>query len=281
MSLEIAPKAAEGRATWILIPLLVFHLALISMQVEDPSGMSLFRKSVLSAGVPILSASAAVWRGAKNTWGNYVWLIGAREENERLRAAVRDLTLREYALGQLRGQNARLLQLLAFKQAAEFRTIGARVIGRVPDFLSGVVFVDRGSDDGVQKNAPVLAGAGIVGRAVVVSRQQTQVQLISNADASVGAMLAASRSPGVLKGTGGLPLRLDYINNTEQVAAGDVVVSSGLDGIYPKGIPIGRVVKAQKGKAVFLDIEVDPFADLLRVEEVLVVLGIDPEVPKQ
>jgi len=277
VSLEIAPRAAEGRATWILIPLLVLHLALISLQVEDPGGTSLFRKCVLSAGAPLLSASAAVSRGAKHFWSGYIWLIGARAENERLRAAVRDLTLREQALGQMREQNARLARLLDFKEGAEIHTIGARVIGRVPDFLSSVVYIDRGSQDGVAVDAAVLAGAGVVGRAVVVSLRQTQVQLISNADASIGVMLAASRSPGVLRGSGGLTLRLDYINNTEQVSVGDVVVSSGLDGIFPKGIPVGRVTSVRRGKTVFRDIEVEPFADLLRLDEVLVVLGNEPE----
>ncbi len=176
-------------------------------------------------------------------------------------------------------QNRRLTRLLAFKESLPLHTIGARVVGRVPDFLAGVIYIDRGSLDGVPMNAPVLAAAGVVGRTVAVSLRQAQVQLISNADASMGVMLESSRSPGVLKGSGGASLSLEYINNSEQVAAGDILVSSGLDGIYPKGIPVGRVVRAQKGKSVFRDIEVEPFADLLRIEEVLVVLGKGPEAP--
>ena len=170
-------------------------------------------------------------------------------------------------------ENARLRRLLSFRESSGFSTIGARVIGRVPSFLAGMMYIDRGSADGLSVDMPVLSGAGVVGRTVAVTSRQSQVQLITNADASIGVMVATSHSPGVLKGNGGSLLRLDYINNTEEVAVGDVVVTSGLDGIFPKGIPAGRIVASSKGKTVFREISVQPFADLLRTEEVLVVLG--------
>ncbi len=273
MSLEVAPKAREARATLILLPLLALHLVLISLQIEDPGGTTLFRKTVVLAATPFLNGSAAMARGVSRLWRNYLWLVGARAENERLREAVRTLTLREQSLRQMKDENERLRRLLSFREHSGFRTIGARVVGRAPSFLSNVMYIDRGSADGVTVDMPVLSGEGVVGRTVVVSLRQAQVQLISNADASVGAMVASSHSPGVLSGAGETLLRLDYINNTEQVAVGDVIVTSGLDGIFPKGIPVGKVVKSRKGKTVFRDIEVQPFADLLRSEEVLVVLG--------
>lgn len=273
MSLEVAPKLKEGRATVVLIPLLVMHLALISLQIEDKGGTTLFRKWVLISGAPFLSASAAVSRGVAGIWGNYVWLVGARAENWNLRETLSALTLRDQALAEMKLENARLKNLLDFKENQGLQTLGARVIGRVPDYLAHMMYIDRGSADGVRVDTPVLSGYGAVGRTVLVSTHQTQVQLITNADASVGAMLSTSRSPGVLKGTGGSHLHLEYINNTEEVSAGEIVVSSGLDGVFPKGIPLGKVVSSKKGRTVFREIEIEPFADLLRTEEVLLIVG--------
>ncbi len=273
MSLEVARKAREARATLVLLPLLVLHLVLISLQIEDRGGTTLFRKTVVLVVTPFLNGSAAVARGVSHLWRSYFWLAGARAENERLHETVRTLKLRDQALRQMKDENERLLRLLAIREHSGFHTIGARVVGRVPSFLSNVMYIDRGSADGVTADMPVVTGEGVVGRTVVVSLRQAQVQLITNSDASVGVMVASSHSPGVLSGTGEMLLRLDYINNTEQVAVGDAIVTSGLDGIFPKGIPIGKVVKSEKGKTVFRDIEVQPFADLLRSEEVLVVLG--------
>lgn len=283
MSLEVAPKLKEGRAAIVLIPLLVMHLVLISLQIEDKGGTTLFRRWALITGSPFLSASSAISRGVMGLWGNYIWLVGARAENHNLRETLSTLTLQNQALADLKSENARLRQLLDFKESRGIQTLGARVVGRMPDYLAHMVYIDRGAADGVQVDTAAIAGYGAAGRAVLVSTHQAQVQLITNADASVGAMLATSRSPGVLRGTGGNLLRLDYINNTEEVSVGEMVVCSGLDGVFPKGIPVGKVVSSRKGKTVFREIEVEPFADLLRIEEVLLVVQsgskIDAEGP--
>ncbi len=275
MSLEVAPKLKEGRATIVLIPLLVMHLVLISLQIEDKGGTALFRRWVLVAGAPFMSASSWVSRGIAGLWQNYIWLVGARAENRSLRETVNALTLRDQALAEVKLENARLKGLLEFKESQSIQTLGARVVGRLPDYLAHMIYIDRGSADGVKVDTAVLSGYGAAGRAVVVSTHQAQVQLITNPDASVGAMLSTSRSPGVLKGTGGPLLHLEYVNNTEEVSIGEIVVCSGLDGVFPKGIPLGKVVSSKKGKTVFRDIEVEPFADLLRIEEVILVVRAD------
>ncbi len=283
MSLEAAPKLKEGRAAIVLIPLLVMHLVLLSLQIEDKGGTTMFRRWVLISGSPFLSASSAVSSGVAGLWGSYVWLVGAHAENHNLHQTVGTLTLQNQALADLKLENARLRQLLDFKENQGLQTLGARVVGRVPDYLAHMVYIDRGAADGVKVDMAVIAGYGAAGRAVLVSPHQAQVQLITNADASVGVMLATSRSPGVLRGTGGSLLHLDYINNTEEVSAGEIVVTSGLDGVFPKGIPIGKVVDSRKGKTVFREIEVEPFADLLRLEEVLLVVQsgnkVEPGAP--
>jgi rod shape-determining protein MreC len=139
--------------------------------------------------------------------------------------------------------------------------------------MSNVVYLDRGWEAGIGNDDPVVSAGGVVGRIILVSRYHCQVQLITNPDASIGVMVERTRSPGVLKGSGDHRLTLDYISNAEQVNVGDVVISSGLDRIYPKGLLVGRVAESHKGKSVFRVIQVEPSADLLHLEDVLVVTG--------
>lgn len=278
MSSELSPRVNGERAVAVLIPLLVLQLALLSLQIERPSGTVLFRSWALAAQAPVLSLSSRAARGIGDLWYDYVWLVGARAENEALRHAVNRMTLLNNAYEQSRLENVRLRRLLALSDPLPVEVLGARVTARAPSFLSNLVTIDRGSRQGVRVDAPVLSGEGIVGRVLLVSADQAQVQLISNPDAAIGVMLEQSRTPGVLSGTGDMLLELNYIGNTDPVAVGEVVLSSGLDGIFPKGMSIGRVVEVARGKGVFQEIRVKPLVDLIHLEEVAVLL--DPKDPE-
>ena len=270
MSIDLAPKVKEGRVVYVLIPLLVLHLTLISLQIEDPAGTTLLKKWMLLGGTPFFDLSSGISRGARGFWSNYIWLHGAREENLQLKESVRLLALRERQLVQAEEENARLHRLLDFRQQTGFQGVAAHVVGRVPGYLANVTYIDRGIDDGIRPDSPVVIETGVIGRVVLATRRHAQVQLITNPDASTGVMIERTRSPGVLKGTGNPFLELNYISNTEQVNAGDTVITSGLDGIFPKGLPVGKVVESHKGKSVFRSIQVEPYIDLLRIEDVLV-----------
>jgi rod shape-determining protein MreC len=268
--IEFAPKGKEGRAIFVLIPLLIMHLVLLSMQITDPAGVLLIRKWVLMAQSPFINVSSQVSAAVRGVWTNYIELHGAREENSRLQDTIRQLSLQQKQMEEMREENDRLRQLLAVTQLSPLTTLGARVVARTPDFLSNVLYIDRGQKDGIRVNSPVMSGLGIVGRIVLVSNQDSQVQLITNPDASAGVMLERTRLPGVLRGSGNSLLEMNYISNTEQVETGDLVVTSGLDGVYPKGLPVGKVVESHKGNSVFLIIKVEPSTDLIHLEEVSV-----------
>lgn len=276
MSIELAPKAREGRALYVLIPLLLLHLMLLSLQIEDPGGTLLLRKWVLLVEAPFLNVSAAVSASVGSVWRNYFWLRGARKENERLQDTLRQLSLQTNRLEELSQENQRLRKLVALKETLPFETIAARVVSRTPKFMSNVVYIDRGAKDGVAVDEAVISAEGIVGRTIMVTYLGAQVQLITNADASTGAIVDRTRSPGVLRGTGDSILDLNYIGNNEAISAGDMVLTSGLDGIYPKGLTIGKVIDSRKGNSVFRTIKVQPNADLLRLEEVSVILMKKP-----
>jgi rod shape-determining protein MreC len=273
VSIDLAPRPKEGRSLYVLIPLLVLNLALLSIQIEDPRGTLLFKKWVLAAEEPFIRISSGVANGTRSLWTNYFWLLGARRENEHLLSRVRDLSLQVGGLQQERDENSRLRKLLSMQSTIPLQSVGARVVGRTPDYLANTIFIDRGLSSGIHVDDAVLSDNGIVGRVVLVSRNHSQVQLITNADASTGVMVEQSRAPGVLKGAGGPLLNLDYISNTEQVDAGEVVVSSGLDRIYPKGLPVGKITASQKGKSGFRSVQVEAFADLIHLEDVIVVVG--------
>jgi rod shape-determining protein MreC len=272
VSIEFASRG-EGRIPYVVIGLLLLHLALLSIQVEDPAGTLLFKSWVLTAGAPLMNGSASVSREFGDLWTGYLWLHDAREENVRLNDSVRQLVLANRDLAQVREENERLRRLLDVNAVTPYRTLGARVVSRAPNFLSQTLFLDRGTADGIRMNQPVISSGGVIGRTVLVTRYGCQVQLLTNGDASVGVLVERTRTPGVVRGTENLLLDLDYISNTEEVNIGDVILTSGLDGIYPKGLPVGRVVDSQKGRTGFRTVKVEPGADLVRIEEVLIVLG--------
>jgi rod shape-determining protein MreC len=273
VSIELAPKEKEGRAIFVLVPLLIMHLVLLSFQITDPTGMLLIRRWVLAAQSPLINGSSQISAAVRGVWTNYIELHGAREENRQLQDTIRRLSLQQKQMEEMRQENNRLRQLLSVTELSPMATIGARVVARTPDYLSNVLYINRGQRDGIQVNAPVMSGVGIVGRVVLVSNKDSQVQLITNPDASVGVMLDRTRLPGVLRGSGNSLLELNYISNTEQVELGDWVVTSGLDGVYPKGLPVGKVVESRKGNSVFLIIKVEASTDLIHLEEVSVMRG--------
>jgi rod shape-determining protein MreC len=273
VSSELTANANKERAVLVLLPLLVLHLALLSIQIESSSGTLLAKTWVLAVQAPILSLSSDIAGGFRDVWQNYLWTIGARAENEQLQRAVHQLMLINSSYAQSQKENERLRRLLSINDRVEFKSRGARIVARTPAFLSNLVYIDRGSEDGVHADAAVLSGDGIIGRVLLVTKHESQVQLITNPDASTGALLERTRTPGVLRGSGDLLLEMAYVSNTETVEVGDIVVSSGLDGIYPKGLPIGIVVDSSKGKGVFRSIKVEPRIDLIRLEEVSVLLN--------
>jgi len=279
VSSELQTKGNRERVVLVTIPLLILHLIFLSLQIEGPSGILLFKTWALTAQAPLIAVSSALTHGVRHVWTSYVWMVGARAENRELRESVRRLSLANSAYEQVRQENERLRRLLTLNRQYAFQTIGARVVARTPSFLSNVLYIDRGSDDGIAADQPVLSGDGIVGRTVLVSRHQSQVQLITNPDASLGVMLERTRTPGVLRGSGDFLLDLNYVGNSEKIEVGDLVLSSGLDGIFPKGLAIGKVVDSRKGKGVFRSVKVQPFIDFLRIEEVSVILGVPKAEP--
>jgi rod shape-determining protein MreC len=263
------------RTGYLFIALTVGHIVLISAQVNTARGVPMLEAVTFGVFAEVQRIASSGIGGLRASWTDYVALQQVRTENERLRAEVAQLQVRlqqERALA----QRARSLeQLMELRTAAEIETAAATVIagGASPDFRT--ISIDKGRSDGLETNMAVIAPAGVVGRVITPSSRASKVQLLIDRNAAAGALVERSRSQGVVEGTGD-GLRLNYVSGVADVQVGDMVVTSGIDGIYPKGFVIGQVQSVERGAGAFGAIVVQPAVDYSSIEAVLVVLTPPP-----
>jgi rod shape-determining protein MreC len=190
-----------------------------------------------------------------------------REQNVRLRARVAELE-------EARLENVRLRGLVRLSQARELESVAARVIGRPTNSWEGVVTIDRGASDGVTAGMPVIGPQGLLGQIVDVAPASSRVRLITDQRSGVAAMIQRSRAAGILHGSIGGSLSMDFVSMETTVRAGDIVITSGLGGVYPKGLVIGEVSEVERAPGLLYQrIEVQPEGDIGGLEEVLVLIG--------
>ena len=198
-----------------------------------------------------------------------------RAENRDLKAQIERMSLEQVRMSQDADQARRLQALLAFKEQFISQTMAAQVIGSSGSELSRSVYIDKGEHDGIKPDMAVITADGIVGKVLRVYGSTSLVLLIDDQTSGVGALLDKTRLQGILRGTPSGEVVLEKVMSDETVPAGEMVLTSGGDGIFPKGLLVGRVTKVSPGSELFLNIRVRPAADLSRLEEVLVVTKID------
>ncbi len=273
----MAEAVTVRRSRFVLVGLVLVHLATISHQVDGGGGVSLLQRSLLSALSPLQRGVGAAVGGVAEAWRGWGFHRETYQENRRLEARLRELETELLARSPLAQEADRLRELLELRRALPLETIAAQVVGKggMPWFRT--LTLDRGESDGVVLNASVLSATGVVGRVFEVGRHAARVQILLDRDAAAGVMVERSRVPGVVAGqvsaagSGADDLLLKYVPGRADVVVGDVVVTSGLDRIYPKGLVVGRVRFVGEGSGLFRDIRVEPSARFDRLEEVLVV----------
>ncbi len=211
-----------------------------------------------------------------SVWNEYVSLREIRNENESLKEKIQAMNLESNRVLSSLRQAGQWQALLELRGQLSFQTKTARIIGRSPSFLSFTLMVDRGSEDGVRKDDPVINAEGVVGRVISVFPRTAEVHVILDSDAAAGSLLSRTHLQGVISGTGTSFLKLNYVLNQEDVQVGDKVVTSGLDNVFPKDLTVGRVVRVRQGESVFKEIDVLPVVDFTRLETVLVVVNLRP-----
>ena len=273
--MALAVPARQSRV--LLVGLVLVHLAVISHQVDGGGGVSLLQRGLLAVLSPLQRGVGAIVGGAGEAWRGWAFHRETYEKNRRLGERVRQLETELQASSARAQEGARLRELLELRQAVPMETVAAEVVARdgVPWFRT--LTIDKGEADGVALNAPVMSPTGVVGRVVAVGPHAARVQVLLDRDSGAGVLIERSRVPGVVSGqvsgqaSGAEDLALEYVPERSDVAVGDVVVTSGLDRIYPKGLVVGRVRYVGKGAGLFRDIRVEPSARFDRLEEVLVV----------
>jgi rod shape-determining protein MreC len=265
------------RSRLLLVGLVLTHLVVISHQVDGGGGVSLLQRGLLSALSPVQRGVGAVVGGVGEAWRGWAFHRETYEANRRLESRVRQLETELQARSFQAQEAQRLRELLGLRQAVPMDTIAAQVVGRdgVPWFRT--LTLDRGEADGITLNAPVMSPTGVVGRVFAVGPHAARVQVLLDRDGAAGVLVERSRVPGVVSGqvssqaAGAEDLVLKYVPERSDVVVGDVVVTSGMEGIYPKGLVVGRVRFVGQGSGLFRDIRVEPSARFDRLEEVLVV----------
>lgn len=259
----------------ILVGVLFLQVLGLAMQVKrgsDTQDTRLIRVWAVRALSPFERSLVWVRNSSGNIWHNYFYLRGVRAENRELKQQIEQMRLEQVRLSEDAAQAHRLQSLLAFKEQFVSKTVAAQVIGSSGSDLSRVVYIDKGEDVGIRRDMPVITAAGIVGKVLMVYPSVSQVLLINDQSSGVGAILDKSRLQGVLRGGANGEVMLERVMSDEQVAAGDVVLTSGGDRIFPKGLPVGTVSHVSNGRDLFLNIKIKPAANLSKLEEVLVLL---------
>lgn len=224
-----------------------------------------------------LSHSLNVFYDAKRSAGDAVKapfrrMLLREEENTRLKAELSAMLREEQKCRETLIENKRLKDLLALKEKERRYVTAARVIGKNTEQWSNTVILDKGSSDGVAKDMIAVTDKGLAGKISAVSRSYSSLLLTVDIDFSAAARLQESRTEGVISGTGFRKCQLKYVPYEEKVKEGEVIITSGLDALFPQGIPIGYVSKvSKKSFGLFQGIEVRPFVDGSKVEEVAII----------
>jgi rod shape-determining protein MreC len=268
------PGRSQHRSLLLLAAAVGIQVLLLAAQVRSDQEVRLIRVWAVEIVAPLGRSATWALDGIRGTWNSYIGLRRMGRENAELRASIERLQLRNAELEGRAAEADRLSALLNFRQRnADVPMLAARVIGANPSSSGRIAFLDRGSRDGVELNMGVITPDGIVGKVLAVYPDTSQVLLISDKESGVGALLADSRAQGPVRGTGDPLLGMEYVTKEVMVSAGDTVLTSGQDRIFPKDLPVGKVVRVRPDpRTPFHQILVQPAARLDRLEEVLVLL---------
>jgi len=259
------------RGLLVLVIVLAVQLVMLGVQVRNQSEVRLIRVWAVSAVTPFATILEGIRTGVGGTVASYVDLRGARQENDALRKQLVDLRRQtEFLRGEL-DTAKRADALLEFKQRILSSTIAARIIGANAAPSSRVVFIDRGSSDGVVSGMAVLSAHGVAGRVLDVYPGTSQVMLITDPSFAMGVISQKGRVVGTLKGLGQRLAMVDFVENHLTVEAGEWFYSSGDDRVFPRGLPVGPVTEAKQGGG-FQDIYVEPAGLTEGLDEVLIVM---------
>ena len=258
--------------------LLIFiALFLISSHLGSKGAWNPFEQAVVEVIAPFQKAIKFSLDFTEGVWLKYFRLIDAHNENLRMKDEISSLKMENFRYRELLATHNRLQKLLQFKETTDYQVLAAQVIGRDPSGWFKSVIIDKGGRSGIKINMPVVNSDGVVGRLVSVSYNYAKVLLVIDQNSAVDCIIQRSRDNGIVKGLSSKVCVLDYVLKTSDVRVGDVVVTSGLGRVFPKGIPVGEVIEVRDPPGdLFKDVKIRPSVDFSKLEELLVIMKEDP-----
>jgi rod shape-determining protein MreC len=274
------PDTERRRGAYgLLAVLVVIAIVLMTVYFREGDGGVLHtsRRAVHAATAPVAAVGNWVTTPVRavRDWGS--GLTVSRSEIATLQEQNEELRLQVVELEEARLENERLRTLVGFIDARELDAMGARVIGRPTSTWEGVITIDRGTGDGVEVGMPVLAPQGLLGQTVDVTEHSSRVRLITDQRSGVASIIQATRAEGIVNGSIEGDLTMDFVSQETTVVVGDIVLTSGMGGVYPKGLLVGDVQDVEVNENdLYQRINVRPSATITGVEELIVLVGTPP-----
>lgn len=217
----------------------------------------------------------AFTQGTGGIWSDYVFLVGVREENKKLREELYQLQNENIQQREAVAALERLEAFLEFKEQNPYPMIAARVIGRDPTNWYRTMIIDKGEKDGIHVDMGVIVPRGVVGRVMKTAPGVSQIQLLTDRNSAVAGLIQRTRDEGIIEGTEKGLARIKYLPALSESQEGDLILTSGLAGSFPKGLLVGRIHRVKRqDRALFQGAEVTPMVDFSRLEEVLVITEV-------
>lgn len=253
-------------------------IILISVNIIFLSVSSKYRYSAYSSGRVVLTVIAPfqdvitdAMRFAKNVWRHYFFLVSAARENDNLKKDLSRYIQKSNEYHEIELSNIRLRNMFDFQQNIAGKTVVAEVIGADPSPWYRTIVINKGKSDGISKGMPVIIPEGVVGQVIDTGKNYSRVLLIIDRNSAVDALVQENRARGIVNGISSDKCILKYVVRRHNIGAGDIIITSGYDGVFPKGLNIGFVEKiSQSSSGLFHEIEITPYADFEKIEEVLV-----------
>lgn len=261
--------------TFCLILFAAVNFILLSISAKHRQGNSACDRVVMAGMAPFQEGVTQTIRFCEHVWRHYFSLVTTRQESDHLQEVLAKMRLEksQHLESEIACQRFRKLLLLDTDTPLSQRLLAAQIVGLDPSIWFRTVIINKGVHDGVSKGMPVIAPEGIVGQVVAASYGYAKVLLLTDRSSAIDALVQRTRTRGIVEGEAKAYCHFKYVVRKAEISVGDTVVSSGLDGVFPKGLRVGSVMEISKGpSAIFQEVSIRPFVDLERLEEVLVIL---------
>jgi rod shape-determining protein MreC len=265
---SIAPWS--GLACFVLLA--VVSLTLLTWKVKNRLPVAIFEDAVLSISRPLQQAATWTTKRLGGVWDNYIYLVNAQRDNQRLREELKWLRQENHRHLEASLQYQRLQRLLNFRDQTPLDVVAAEVIGRNSNSWTEIIYINRGTRDRVAKGLPVVTHDGLVGQVVHAAPTLSQVMLLTDFRSGVDALVQRTRASGVVAGRGRNVAELRFLPVGMDLQLGDRLISSGMGGVFPKGLIIGEVKDIHRNGRQTQQVEIQPSVDFSHLEEVLVLV---------